>query len=125
MPTPPFGFFRVGAACPPVSVADPEQNVIEILRFVRRAHEGGAQAVVFPELGLTGYTAGDLFFSLSVLVAGAEAALARLLRETSPLSTILIVGLPVEADGRLYNCAAVFQSGRLLRVVAQSFLPRY
>lgn len=125
MPTAPFGFFRVGAACPPVSVADPEHNVTEILRFARQAHERGAQAVVFPELCLTGYTAGDLFFSLSVLVAGAEASLARLLKETRPLSTILIVGLPVEADGRLFNCAVVCQSGRLLGVVPKSFLPGY
>ena len=37
---------------------------------------------MLPELGLTGYTCGDLFFSLTTLVGGAERALARVLRET-------------------------------------------
>ena len=39
--------------------------------------------LVLPELGLTGYTCGDLFFSLTTLVGGAERALERVLRETA------------------------------------------
>jgi NAD+ synthase (glutamine-hydrolysing) len=123
--TAPHGFLRVAAACPPVSVADPERNVEGILRFVRDAHAKGAQVLVLPELSVTGYTAGDLFFSLSTLVAGAERALGRLLRETAQLPTVLVVGLPVALDGRLFNTAAVLQAGRLLGVVPKSFLPGY
>ena len=37
----------------------------------------GVQVLVLPELALTGYTCGDLFFSLRTLVGGAERALAR------------------------------------------------
>src|SRR5258708_29789058 len=75
MTTAPFGFLRVGAACPPVAVADPERNAAESLRAVHQARERGVQILVLPELGLAGYTAGDLFFSLSTLVAGAGRAL--------------------------------------------------
>src|SRR6185436_13986390 len=114
MTTAPFGFLRVGAACPPVHVADPERNASEILRFAREAQRRGVQVLVFPELSLTGYTAGDLFFSLSTLVAGAERALERLLHETLPTPMALVVGLPVALDGRLFNAAAVLQAGRLL-----------
>lgn len=125
MSTAPFGFLRVGAACPPVHVADPDRNVNEILRFTREAQRRGVQVLVFPELGLTGYTAGDLFFSLSTLVAGAERALERLLQETLPTQMVLAVGLPVALDGRLFNAAAVLQAGRLLGVVPKTFLPGY
>ena len=125
MSTAPFGFLRVAAACPPVRVADPERNADATLGFAARAADGGAQVVVFPELGLTGYTCGDLFFSLTTLVAGAERALERILRETARRPTVLVLGLPVLQGGRLFNAAAVVQSGRVLGVVPKTFLPGY
>jgi len=125
VPTAPFGFLRVGAACPPVSVADPEGNADATLDFVARAEGRGAQVLVLPELGLTGYTCGDLFFSLTTLVAGAERALERILRETAGRGIVIVAGLPVLQGARLYNAAAVLQGGRLLGVVPKTFLPGY
>ncbi len=125
MTTAPFGFLRVGAACPRVSVADPARNVEEILRFVEEARSKGAQFLVFPELSLTGYTCGDLFFSLSTLVGGAERALGRLLTATSAHRMVVVVGLPVVQEGKLFNAAAVVQAGRLLGVVPKTYLPGY
>jgi NAD+ synthase (glutamine-hydrolysing) len=84
--TAPHGFLRVGAACPRVWVADPARNAEEILRFVEAARSQGTQLLVFPELSLTGYTAGDLFFSLSTLVGGAERALAGCSRPRPPIA---------------------------------------
>ena len=123
--TAPHGFLRVGAACPPVAVADPGRNAERTVAFARRAGERGVQVLVLPELGLTGYTCGDLFFSLSTLVAGAERALVRILRETASLPMVIVVGLPVAQDGRLFNGAALLQRGRLLGVVPKTFLPGY
>ena len=108
-----------------MKVADPERNADATLGFAARAVDGGAQVVVFPELGLTGYTCGDLFFSLTTLVAGAERALERVLRETAGRPTVLVLGLPVLQGGRLFNAAAVVQSGRILGVVPKTFLPGY
>ncbi len=125
MPTAPFGFLRLGAACPRLRVADPEWNAVEILALYEQARERGVQVLVFPELALTGYTSGDLFFSLSTLVGGAERALGRLIRETASSSMVVVVGLPVAVDSQLFNSAAVFQSGRLRGVVPKSFLPSY
>jgi NAD+ synthase (glutamine-hydrolysing) len=123
--TAPYGFLRVGAACPPVAVGEPERNLEHVLTFAADARRQGVQALVFPELGLTGYTASDLFFSLTTVVAGAERALERLLAETKKSPMVLVVGLPALAGGRLYNVAAVCQSGRLLGVVPKSYLPSY
>jgi NAD+ synthase (glutamine-hydrolysing) len=125
MSTAPFGFLRVAAACPRLRVADPEWNVGEILGLVARARKKGVQVLVFPELALTGYSAGDLFFSLTTLVGGAERALARLIRETAASPMVVTVGLPVAVDSQLFNAAAVIQSGRLRGVVPKSFLPGY
>ena len=125
MTTAPFGFLRVAAACPPVRIADPERNVDATLEFVARAGERGAQVLVLPELGITGYTCGDLFFSLNTLVAGAERALERLLRETATRPMLVVVGLPALQGGRLFNAAAVLQSGKVLGVVPKTYLPGY
>ena len=54
MTTAPHGFLRVGAACPPVAVADPGRNAERTVAFARRAGERGVQVLVLPELGLTG-----------------------------------------------------------------------
>ena len=115
----------MAAGCPPVRVADPERNADATLEFVGRAVGQGAQVLVLPELGLTGYTCGDLFFSLTTLVAGAERALERVLRETAARPTVVVVGLPLLQGGRLFNAAAVLQSGRVLGVVPKTFLPGY
>jgi NAD+ synthase (glutamine-hydrolysing) len=123
--TAPFGFLRVAAAGPRLQVADPGFNVGEILGLAAEARRQGAQVLVFPELALTGYTAGDLFFSLTTLVGEAERALARLLRETAEWKAVIAVGLPVAAGSQLFNAAAVLQSGTLLGVVPKSFLPGY
>jgi len=123
--TAPFGFLRVAAVCPRLHLAEPAKNAQEIARLATEAAGRGVQVAVFPELCLTGYTPGDLFFSLSTLVQGAEDALGALLAATTGSPVVLAVGLPVAAEGRLFNCAALLQSGRLLGVVPKSFLPGY
>ena len=75
-PRPDFGFVRVAAAVPPLRVADIDGNLRHILDFAARADEQGAQIVVFPELSLTSYTAGDLFHQHLLLDRAAEALLA-------------------------------------------------
>ncbi len=125
MPTAPFGFLRLAAAAPKVTVGDPEANVGEMLRTVAEAKSRGAQVMVFPELGLTGYTAGDLFLSLETLVGGAERALRRLLAETASHPMVLAVGMPVHTEDKLFNCAVLLQSGRVLGVVPKTYLPGY
>ena len=123
--TAPFGFLRVAAACPPVSVADPRKNADHVLRFVDDARKQGVQVLVFPELGLTGYTCGDLFFSLTTLIGGAERALERILAATANDAMLIAVGLPACHEGRLFNVAAVLQKGRILGVVPKTYLPGY
>jgi NAD+ synthase (glutamine-hydrolysing) len=120
----PFGFLRVAAACPKVSVADPEANAGFLLGAIREAHGRGVQVLVLPELCLAGYTCGDLFFN-QTLLAGVTRALGRLLAETNRIPMVFVVGLPLAVDGRLYNVAAVCQSGLVLGLVPKTYLPNY
>src|SRR3954469_13865122 len=119
------GFLRVAAACPELRVADPAFNADRTLELMARAEGQGVNLVVFPEMGLTGYTCHDLYHTLP-LQRAAEEALSRVIAEGAKVFRgVAVVGLPLAADGQLFNVAAVFHAGRLLGVTPKSYLPNY
>jgi len=119
-----YGFLRVAAVVPPVTVGNPAENKTEILRLIGQANKQLAGVVVFPELSLTGYTCADLFHQ-TVLLRQAEAALHFLLKNTENIPVLAAVGLPVASDNQLFNCAALIYRGRILGVVPKTFIPNY
>jgi NAD+ synthase (glutamine-hydrolysing) len=120
-----YGFFRVAAACPRANIADPQANLVEILELVSEARSRGVQLLVTPELGLTGYTAADLFFQETTLLRAAEEALEKLCAKTARLDMTIAVGLPLVRDSRLWNAAAIVQKGQVKGLVLKAFIPNY
>ena len=118
------GFVSVACGTPPLRLADCDYNAEQTFTLMRAADKAGAKLLVLPELGLTGYTCGDLFYQ-DALLRGAEEALATVLEATRPLSLVAAVGLPVKHNNKLYNCAAIIQSGLILGVVPKTHLPNY
>jgi len=119
-----YGFVRVGAAIPLLKVADCTYNVEQTVALMREAAAAQVQIVSFPEMGLTGYTCGDLFHQ-KTLIDAAEDALAYLLRETADLSLLALVGMPLCVENRLMNVAVALQQGRILAVIPKTWLPNY
>jgi NAD+ synthase (glutamine-hydrolysing) len=117
------GFLRVAAAVPRLRVADCSFNVERMLACMDKAEQEGVSVLVFPELGITGYTCGDLFHQ-PTLQKSALAALSRLKRDMK-YAGVAVVGLPVVVDDRLFDCAALVQKERILGLVPKSFLPNY
>ncbi len=118
------GFARVAACVPPVVVADPAANTERTLALARRAAAEGAVLAVFPELGLAAYTSEDLV-QQDALLDAVERGLADLVAASTDLPCALVVGAPLRAEGRLFNCAVVVARGRLVGVVPKSYLPTY
>lgn len=118
------GFVRVATAVPKVKLADPATNAQSVLALAREAHDAGVAVIVFPELGLTGYTIDDLL-QQEVLLDAVETAIATLAAETRKLSPMIVVGAPLRDAGRLYNTGVAIQGGKVLGVVPKSFLPNY
>ncbi len=118
------GFARVAVVVPPVHVADPAANAREHLQLLGAVYAEGAAYAVCPELGLSAYTCGDLFFD-DTLRRSAVEALETVLAGTAHMNMALTVGLPLALDGPLFNCAATLYRGRLLAVTAKSYLPNY
>lgn len=117
-------FIRVATCVPEVAVANVPGNVEQILAQVQQAEQKKPQLVVFPELSLTGYTCGDLFFQSTLLNSALE-GLARLVKASAAWSCVVAVGLPVVAFGNLYNCAAILYGGRLYGLVPKTYIPNY
>jgi NAD+ synthase (glutamine-hydrolysing) len=118
------GFVRVALAAPLVRIGDPMANAAATLALMREAAANKAAVAVFPELGLSAYSCEDLFHQQALLRAS-EDALAWLLARSKRLPLAAFVGLPLVADGLLYNCAALICAGRLLGVVPKTYLPNY
>ena len=118
------GFISVAAGSPKITVADCHHNAEQVFTTMRAAERAGVKILVLPELCLTGYTCGDLFYQ-DTLLQGAEQALSTVLEATRNLEVLTAVGLPVQVNHRLYNCAAVIQRGEILGLVPKTYLPNY
>lgn len=118
------GFIKVAAATPKIKVADPQYNAGVICEKLQECYAQRAQIIVFPELCITGYSCGELFLQDILLKAAAE-ALARIQQATEGKDALVLVGLPVEKDGKLYNVAAVLQNGKILGMVPKQHIPSY
>ena len=116
------GFIKVAAAIPELRVADCAFNASKIKELIVKAAEEGVEIVCFPELSITSYTCGDLFFQKKLL-DDAENALQKLLNETSYLDLICIIGMPVRSYNQLFNAAVVFHKGIIIGVVPKINLP--
>ena len=118
------GFIKIACATPEVKVADCRTNADRIIELIREAERRGVKIVCFPELCVTGYTCGDLFFQ-EALLRSARQELVRIVKETAELGLIAIVGLPLPVGGKLYNCAVVIGGGRIIGGTAKQNIPNY
>ena len=118
------GYVRVAVCVPEARVADPAFNAEAHLRLLSRVHDEGAQYALCPELGLSAYTCGDLFFQ-ETLLEESLAALVRVAATTAPWNLIVSVGLPLVVDHMLFNCAATLYRGRVVAVAPKAFPPNY
>jgi NAD+ synthetase len=118
------GFIKVAAVTPEIKVADVEFNVGSIIGDLDAASKEGAKIVVFPELTITAYTAGDLFYQ-DTLLSSALDGLERIRKATEKKDPLVFVGLPLRVNGRIYNAAACLSKGEILAFVPKTYLPNY
>ncbi len=121
-----YGFLRIGAASPKLKVADCDYNVAEIIKVIKQAQEEEVQILCFPELCLTAYSCGDLFFQRALQERALEALsdLSLFMKSNgSDAYPIVLVGLPLRVKDKLYNVVATISAKGVLGVVPKRFLP--
>ena len=115
-------FIRIACAVPDSKVGDVKKNAEAICAWMEKADAQSADLVLFPELALTGYTCGDLFFQ-NTLISGVKAGVKRIAEVSAAHPELVaVVGLPVRVGTKLYNCAAVFSRGEILGLVPKTHL---
>jgi len=121
-----LGMTTVKVAYPVVHVGNVAANKTEIIKIILESltEEGRPKVnvVLFPELAITGYTCGDLF-GQTALLQEAFQAVAEIASKFSSL--LIVIGLPLEVNNAVYNCAAVCRGGKIIGIVPKTFLPNY
>ncbi len=117
-------FVRTAVAVPHIEVGAPEHNADRILKLAREASEQNVTVTLFPELCITGYTCDDLFHQ-DTLLSEAERQLERIVQASRNLNTMLVVGVPLRRENKLFNCAAVIYRGQVLGLPLKTYLPNY
>jgi len=118
------GFARVAVGVPRSRVADPRFNAASTVDLMQRSEREHAILVLLPELGLSGYTCEDLFQQQSLLDASLG-ALQQVLTASEQLNLTAVVGLPLQIDDLLFNCAVILSRGKIIGIVPKTFLPNY
>ena len=108
---------------PPKKLLIAIYNTEKIIEVLHAAAARGSQLVVFPELAVTGYTCGDLFFqdALHRAVSKGLETLLNCSKEYPELTTV--VGAPLRVGARMYNCAYVIENGDLRGIVPKTHIP--
>lgn len=119
-----YDCIRIACAVPDIQVGNTAYNRDRIIDKIKEADIAGTDILIFPELSLTGYTCGDLFFQAS-LIKSAEKELMRITELSAEYSLSIVLGTPVEIGGQLYNCAVLISGGEILGVVPKTFIPNY
>jgi len=113
---------RVATAIPPVRPGNVDFNISKILSYIEQAKDKHVRLLLFPELSVTGYTCGDLFFS-DLLLDEAESAVLALEKHSKGIS--FAVGAPLRVGSFLCNCAFFYSDGSLVGIVPKTYIPNY
>ena len=119
-------FVKVAAATPNVKIADVKYNTEETIRLCKEAYKNKSKLIVFPELNITGYTCGDLFYQRGI-IEEAEKSIITIAEYTKTLdeTMVVVVGAPILKDNLLYNCAVIVANGDILGIVPKTHIPNY
>jgi len=117
-----YGFYRICTASPEVKVADISFNLSKIIETVLEVEKRKCSLVIFPELSLTSFSCGDLFYQ-KILLDESVNALEKLTVFSLNTQLVIVVGAPIFNKGKLYNCGIVISNGEIKGIVPKSYIP--
>ena len=118
----PMNTVRVALAQIAPTLGQLDANLARHHELIAEARTQGADLVVFPELGLTGYQLQDLASEVAMRLD--DRRLADLAEATHDLS-VVVSFVEESADHRLFIAAALLEDGKVCHVHRKLFLPTY
>ncbi len=104
------------------TLANFDENLARHCALAEEAIREGADAIVFPELSLTGYNVQDAAQDIAMHIADARL---NPLRELSRNITIICGGIELSDDYGVYNSAFMFEDGKAESIHRKIYLPTY
>ena len=122
-----YGFVKCAIANFNGKLSNPKVNAAKIKDLIDKSLKKGVKILVLPELSLTGYSCQDLFVN-SDLLNDSLTYLQEIIHHNSLKSTndlLTLVGMPIEVNDKLYNCAVAIQNKKILGVVPKQYIPNH
>ncbi len=115
-------YIRIACAVPAVKVGDVKKNTQDICDFMTKADTQNVDVLLLPELALTGYTCGDLFFQDTLWNSVREGLKTIVEASRNYPGLNVVFGLPIRCERKLFNCAAFVANGKLRGLVPKTYL---
>lgn len=115
------GFIRVASATIECKIGNCIYNSNQIIKIIEEAIKEDTSLIVFPELSITGYSCNDLFYQ-DQLLKDALNSLISIKNFSINKNISIIIGLPIKASNKLYNCAAFICNGKILGLIPKTHL---
>lgn len=119
-----YHFLKVCTVSPSLHLGDCTYNVEKIIDSLNQVAHKGVSLAVYPELCITGYSCGDLFFQ-STLLEEVEKGIQKILEASENLELVAVLGIPLLHSDNLYNTAVVICKGKILGIIPKTNLPNY
>lgn len=104
-------------------IGDLKRNVSKHVDYVRRAIDGGADLIVFPELSLSGYTIRDINWDVAIHLPD-EKKFSELLSLSKKIS-IIVGGVEESKEFGIFNSAFLIEKGKVFSVHRKLYPPTY
>ncbi|MGE9276794.1 MAG: nitrilase-related carbon-nitrogen hydrolase [Candidatus Phytoplasma pruni] len=114
------GFIKIELSNPDLHIGNPFKNAESILKVLNHSK---ASFVLFPELCLSSYTAGDLFFETTFYQEVLESL--KFIMEKTTFEGVYLAGMPFFLEEVLFNVAVVIQKDKILGIVPKHTIPNY
>lgn len=111
------GYIRVAIASNNLEIANPSDNVKDIIEKIDLASEKDVEILVFSELAITSCSLNDLVFD-ELLLDESLKALKKIVDYSKSKDSLIFIGLPVKIENSVYSIIAAIQNNKIL-----SFIP--
>ncbi|MFM1534490.1 nitrilase-related carbon-nitrogen hydrolase, partial [Helcococcus ovis] len=114
-------FIKVASANISTKLLNVEENKESILKYMDYASNNNVEILLFPELTLTGVSAGELI-ATNEITDRCKKALYEIVDNSKDSEILIIFGMPVKVNNKFYNAMFFVQNGEIINITSKKNL---